>query len=85
VNGALLVPKGLSSGLRGQLVRRGFTIEELELPELFGKGGGGPRCMVNELKGFVLTDDAPSYAARRDMICGLVDQYPESAPAEKTA
>src|SRR5262249_9693771 len=32
VNGTLLVPKGLSSGLRGQLVRRGFTIEELELP-----------------------------------------------------
>jgi arginine dihydrolase len=83
VNGQLLIPAGLSSGLRGQLVRRGFTCEELALPELFGKGGGGPRCLVNELRGFVLTDDAPSYAARREALHKLAETYPESVPAEK--
>ena len=56
VNGTVLMPTGLSTGLRGNLVKRGFNLEELELGELFGKGGGGPRCLVNELRGFVLTD-----------------------------
>ena len=55
VNGTVLMPTGLSTGLRGNLVKRGFNLEELELGELFGKGGGGPRCLVNELRGFVLT------------------------------
>jgi N-dimethylarginine dimethylaminohydrolase len=86
VNGTLLVPTGLSASLRGQLVRRGFNIEELDLPELFGKGGGGPRCLVNELHGFVLTDDAPSYVAKRDTLHELIDRYPESSgSAEKKA
>ncbi len=85
VNGTLLVPTGLSPGLRGNLVRRGFNVEELDLPELFGKGGGGPRCLVNELRGFVLTDDAPSYVARRDALYELVDRYPESVSPEKAS
>lgn len=49
VNGTVLAPKGLSEGLLEGLRRRGFAVEELDLEELFGKGGGGPRCLVNEL------------------------------------
>jgi N-dimethylarginine dimethylaminohydrolase len=78
VNGTILMPTGLSTGLRGNLAKRGFTIEELELGELFGKGGGGPRCLVNELRGFVLTEDAPDYVSRRDRLYELADRYPES-------
>jgi N-dimethylarginine dimethylaminohydrolase len=78
VGGTVLMPTGLSTGLRGSLVRRGFTIEELDLPELFGKGGGGPRCLVNELRGFVLTPDAPDYVSQRDNLHELAERYPES-------
>jgi len=77
VNGMLLIPPGLSTALRGQLARRGFTFEELDLPELFGKGGGGPRCLVNELRGVVLTPSAPDYGSRRDELYALIDRYPE--------
>jgi N-dimethylarginine dimethylaminohydrolase len=79
VNGTVLLPTGLSTGLRGHLLRRGFTLEELDLPELFGKGGGGPRCLVNELRGFVLTPEAPDYASRRDSLYELAERYPESS------
>lgn len=82
VNGTVLLPSGLSTGVRGQLIKRGFTLEELELPELFGKGGGGPRCLVNELRGFVITDEAPSYALERDKLHALAERYPESVPQE---
>ncbi len=80
VNGTVLLPSGLSTALRGHLLKRGFTLEELELPELFGKGGGGPRCLVNELRGFVLNDDAPGYAHLRDKLHALAETYPESLP-----
>jgi N-dimethylarginine dimethylaminohydrolase len=80
VAGTVLLPAGLSTGLRGQLARRGLQLEELELGELFGKGGGGPRCLVNELRGFVLTPEAPDYTTRRPAIASLVDRYPEAAP-----
>jgi N-dimethylarginine dimethylaminohydrolase len=78
VNGTLLVPAGLSVGLRGSLIHRGFVVEELELGELFGKGGGGPRALVNQLQGFVLTEEAPSYAFQRDRLYQLAERYPES-------
>lgn len=81
VGGTVLMPTGLSTGLRGILVRRGFVIEELDLPELFGKGGGGPRCLVNELRGFVLTPDAPDYVSQRDNLHELAERYPESVSA----
>jgi N-dimethylarginine dimethylaminohydrolase len=81
VGGTILMPSGLSTGLRGSLVRRGFVIEELDLPELFGKGGGGPRCLVNELRGFVLTADAPDYVSQRDNLHELAERYPETAAA----
>ena len=82
IDGAVLLPSGLSTGLRGNLLRRGFKLEELDLPELFGKGGGGPRCLVNELRGFVLTAAAPDYVSQRDHLQQLVDRYPESAVQE---
>jgi N-dimethylarginine dimethylaminohydrolase len=86
VDGTVLMPTGLSTGLRGHLLRRGFNIEELDLPELFGKGGGGPRCLVNELRGFVLTADAPDYVSQRDQLHQLAERYPESvASGEKPA
>jgi N-dimethylarginine dimethylaminohydrolase len=78
VNGTLLVPSGLSTGLRGSLIHRGFNVQELDFPELFGKGGGGPRCLVNQLTGFVLTEEAPSYATERQKLELLADRYPES-------
>jgi N-dimethylarginine dimethylaminohydrolase len=80
VNGVVIMPSGLSTGLRGVLIHRGFTCEEMELSELFGKGGGGPRCLVNQLHGFVIVDgdDAPSYSVQRDRLHHLADSYPES-------
>jgi N-dimethylarginine dimethylaminohydrolase len=78
VNGTILMPTGLSTGLRGVLIHRGFSCEELELDELFGKGGGGPRCLVNQLHGFVINDDAPSYGVQRDELHALAEKYPES-------
>jgi N-dimethylarginine dimethylaminohydrolase len=78
VNGTLILPSGVSAGLRGQLVRRGFILEELDLPELCGKGGGGPRALVNELRGLVLGDGAPDYASRREELVARLDEYPET-------
>lgn len=77
VNGTLIIPTGLSSALRGHLIRRGFMLEELELPELQGKGGGGPRALVNELRGLVASPDALSYAVLRDELRQLAETYPE--------
>jgi N-dimethylarginine dimethylaminohydrolase len=85
VAGTLLVPSGVSAGLRGQLVRRGFTVEDLDLPELLGKGGGGPRCLVNELRGLVLQPGAPDYASRRDDLVAEIDKYPEQVAASEPA
>jgi hypothetical protein len=75
VRGNLIVPTGLSSQLRGVLVRHGFTLVEVELPQLLGIGGGGPRSLVSELHGFVLNDAAPSYALRREELHRLVQRY----------
>jgi N-dimethylarginine dimethylaminohydrolase len=83
VGGHAFVPTGLSTGFRANLVRRGFPIEEIDLPELLGKGGGGPRALVNELRGLVLSDDGPTYANLRDELSRLVETYPEKAVAEK--
>lgn len=80
VNGTVLLPRGLSTALRGQLMRRGFLLEELDFDELFGKGGGGPRCLVNELRGLVVNSGAPDFASQRDSLYALLDKYPESAP-----
>jgi N-dimethylarginine dimethylaminohydrolase len=44
-----LVPRGVSDELLRRVESFGLTILEIDLSELFGKGGGGPRCMVNVL------------------------------------
>ncbi len=85
VNGHAFVPAGCSTGFRAHLVKRGFPIEEVDLPELLGKGGGGPRALVNELRGLVLSDDGPTYANRRDELAHLVETYPEKAAPPKAA
>lgn len=80
VNGTVLLPTGLSTSLRGQLVRRGFQVEELAFPELFGKGGGGPRCLANDLRGLVVGEGAPEFTRLREEIVALLASYPESLP-----
>jgi N-dimethylarginine dimethylaminohydrolase len=82
VNGTLIMPNGLSVGLRGSLIHRGFLIEELEPGELMRHGG--PRRLVNQLPGFVLTDEAPSYGVQRERLHRLAERYPESAAEKAT-
>lgn len=79
VSGTLLVPPGLSSALRGQLARRGFILEEIELPHLVGPKTG-PRDLVNELRGLVVTSDAPTYISLREELKALADSYPTTSP-----
>jgi N-dimethylarginine dimethylaminohydrolase len=67
VNGTVLVPRGLSAGLHEALRGRGFEILELGLDELFGKGGGGPRALVNNLGGFSIPEQV-RYSRLRDQI-----------------
>ena len=76
VGGTAFVPAGLSTGFRSSLARRGFPLEELEMPELLGKGGGGPRSLVNELRGLVLAEEGPTYANMREELDALVERYP---------
>jgi len=79
VNGTILLPKGLSSKLHGELRARGFALEELDLGELFGKGGGGPRCLVNELRGVGDLSQSPArYATQREALRKLAESYPDS-------
>jgi N-dimethylarginine dimethylaminohydrolase len=85
VGGTVLAPTGLSTGLRGQLARRGYTLEEIDLPELFGKGGGGPRCLVNELRGLTVNPGAPDYASLRDELHAKAERYPEEAPPSSSS
>jgi N-dimethylarginine dimethylaminohydrolase len=78
VNGTILLPKGLSEKLLGELRARDFQLEELELGELFGKGGGGPRCLVNQLFGADESKSPARYASQRASLHKLADTYPES-------
>ncbi len=82
VAGTVLCPAGLSVSLRGQLARRGFPLVELDLAELFGKGGGGPRCLVNDLPGLTITASAPDYASLREALVARAATYPETAPTD---
>ena len=83
VGGTAFIPVGLSTSFRSNLVKRGFLLEEVDLPELLGKGGGGPRALVNELRGLVLADEGPSYHNLRDELDRLVEKYPEKATSAK--
>lgn len=75
----VLVPRGVSTRLLTELGERGFEVVEMSFDELFGKGGGGPRCLVNELRGLEPSDipDEVKYAAQRDALYELRDTYSE--------
>jgi N-dimethylarginine dimethylaminohydrolase len=72
----LLVPSGLSAELQRSLVQRGYRLVELDFSELFGKGGGGPRCLVNEIE----TPGEPrsQYSGLRDSLYEQVESYPDA-------
>jgi N-dimethylarginine dimethylaminohydrolase len=63
----LIMPKGASAPLIDKLQQKGFSIIELEFNELFGKGGGGPRALVNRL-GKLPIPDAMQYKNQRKQI-----------------
>lgn len=54
VNGTIFLVRGgpyeVSGELKRTLKKSGFSVLELEFDELYGKAGGGTRCMVNEIR-----------------------------------
>jgi N-dimethylarginine dimethylaminohydrolase len=76
LGGTLLVPEGLSVELSGLLMARGVELRPLDFGELFGKGGGGPRCLVNELRGLERPPTGTSYREKRGELFGAVAGYP---------
>jgi N-dimethylarginine dimethylaminohydrolase len=73
-----ITPAGVSEPLRSRLSYLGLEIVELELAELFGKGGGGPRCLVNELFGVGPLAGVAPYPNQRADIAARIDRYPEA-------
>jgi N-dimethylarginine dimethylaminohydrolase len=71
----LLLPKGLSRALVEELSSFGYRVRELDFGELFGKGGGGPRCLVNQLRGLERGPSPMSYRARRTELKDRVATY----------
>jgi N-dimethylarginine dimethylaminohydrolase len=72
----LLVPAGLSESLRRTLAERGYRLRELDFTELFGKGGGGPRCLVNELMELDVAPGASRFAALAPSLRTELASYP---------
>lgn len=83
--GHVLLPTGTSTTVRGNLVRRGFQVDDVDVSALFGPGGGGPRALCNEWHGFVLSDESPSYATRRDELMLLLERYGGEKAKEKAS
>jgi hypothetical protein len=75
----LLLPGGLSTRLLDALRVTGYRPSILDLEELFGKGGGGPRCLVNHLRGLEVAPPALRYDARRADLERRVAAYPVSS------
>jgi hypothetical protein len=78
VRGTVILGQGSSTILRGLLARRGFPLAETDVSALFAEGRGGPRLLANDLPGLVLSDDAPSYALRREE---LLERHASYRPA----
>ncbi len=72
----LLAPQGLSAELTGRLIARGVELHPLDFGELFGKGGGGPRCLVNELRGLEQPPPGTSYREKRTQLVSAAEAYP---------
>ena len=64
----LLAPPGLSAELTSRLTDRGVDVQPMDFGELFGKGGGGPRCLVNELRGLDRAPDGTRYPEQRSAL-----------------
>lgn len=75
VKKAVVLPAGCSTILRGNLARRGFIVTDVDVSALFGKAGGGPRRLLLDLPGLVLSEEAPSYGARREELHLLRASY----------
>jgi N-dimethylarginine dimethylaminohydrolase len=60
----LVAAPGLSQPLRDVLSARGVRLVETAMTELFGKGGGGPRCLVNDLGALAGEEDLRTFDAR---------------------
>lgn len=75
----LLAPLGLSAALLAALAQRSVEVQALDFGELFGKGGGGPRCLVNELRGLSRAPAGTAYAEKRAALVAAVETYPAVA------
>jgi N-dimethylarginine dimethylaminohydrolase len=82
VGDAWLAPRGLSAALLAEMRARGMNVVELDLSELFGKGGGGPRCLVNELFGLTQAPDKLRLETQRSALEAQFAAYPEHAAPE---
>jgi N-dimethylarginine dimethylaminohydrolase len=78
VDQTLVMPTGLSAGLVDELGSRGYDVRSLDFGELFGKGGGGPRCLVNELRGMEAADvtEGARYTTLRPSLEMFCRDYP---------
>jgi len=61
----LYAPEEISAGLRSRLEELGVEVVPVDVSEFFGKGGGGPKCLVFHL-GEVDRDAAELLPATRD-------------------
>jgi N-dimethylarginine dimethylaminohydrolase len=73
----LLVPAGISEVLRRSLTEHGYRLRELDFTELFGKGGGGPRCLVNDLGPLEAAPQASRFADIAPSLRDALASYPE--------
>jgi N-dimethylarginine dimethylaminohydrolase len=74
----VLIPTGLSEELRRTLSRRGYRLRQLNFAELFGKGGGGPRCLVNDLGIAASQPTSSRYSELRPSLHAMLEDYPTS-------
>ena len=81
VNGTVFLPAGFRR--RCAAISCGAASPRgADFRELFGKGGGGPRCLVNELRGLVVNPGAPDYASLRDELHAVAARGATSRPIE---